>query len=143
MSATHAATHNQDGDGLKGIFAVAATGAVAGAFGLLSAPLTLGLGAAAAIAGVGMMARAVSSDDNGNVAMVAAMTAAVTSFITGLPMEFLSEAVVFPWAHDTAFGAKIMEASGSLLVPIYDTIGSWFCITPLGLPSVDIPIADI
>lgn len=150
MSASHAHTGQDDSDWLAGVFTVAATGTAAGVLGVLSAPVTLGLGAVAAIAGLGMMGRSLASndgDDNkggvGNIALVAAITAAVTSFVVGLPLEFLSEAVVFPWAHDTAFGSQVMEATGEVLVPIYDTIGSWFGIDPAGTPLADIPIADI
>ncbi|MGH1456594.1 MAG: hypothetical protein ACRBDI_07425 [Alphaproteobacteria bacterium] len=142
MSATHAATHNEDTDWLGSAFTVAAAGTAAGALGLLSAPAALCFGAAAAIAGIGMLGRAVSGD-NTNVALVAAIVATATTFITGLPMEFLSEAIVFPWAHDTAFGAETMAASGSYLVPIYDTIGSWFGIEPFGQAASGVPVADI
>lgn len=150
MAGSHSMNHNQESDWLTGTFMVAAAGTAAGALGVLSAPVTLGLGAVAAIAGLGMLGRSLSpSDDDGNkggtgnIALVAAITAAVTSFVVGLPMEFLSEAVVFPWAHDTAFGSQVMEATGDVLVPIYDTIGSWFGIEPAGTPLLDVPIADI
>ncbi len=150
MAGSHAATGGNDSDWLTGTFMMSAAGATAGALGVFSAPMvTLGLGAVAAVAGIGLLGRALSSgnDDGGNstgnVALVAAITAAVTSFVVGLPMEFLSEAVVFPWAHDTAFGSEVMQASGEVLVPIYDTIGSWFGIEPFGTPVADVPVADI
>lgn len=145
MTGTHTATSNTKGSGLADVFALAAMGTAAGAMGMLSAPVMLGFGAVAAVVGIGLLGRAVSSDEHGsgNVALVAGITAAVTSFVIGLPMEFISEALVFPWAHDTAFGAKMMEASGSLLVPIYDAIGSWFGIEPFGTLDPTTPIADI
>ncbi len=142
MAATHAAgSHNHNGSWLSSAFAVAACSSVAVATGVLSAPVAFG--AAAIVGGIGLLNKAASSEGTSNVALVAAITAAVTSFVVGLPMEFVSEAVVFPWAHDTAFGAQTMEATGSFLVPIYNTIGSWFGIEPLGLPSGDVPIPDI
>lgn len=142
MAATHDGHDlSNDGSWLNSAFALAACGTVAVASGIVSAPVALG--AAAAVAGVGLLSKAVSSEGTGNVAMVAAMTAAVTSFVVGLPMEFVSEAVVFPWAHDTAFGAQTMEATGSVLVPFYNTIGTWFGIEPLGLPTGDVPVPDI
>lgn len=148
MAGIHAGAGQQESDWLTGIFAVAATGAAAGALGVFSAPVTFGLAGVAAIAGLGMMGRALSSNkedgnSTGNIALVAAITAAVTSFIVGLPMEFVSEAVVFPWAHDTAFGSQVMQASGEFLTPIYDSIGTWFGIEPFGTPVTDVPVADI
>ena len=145
MAGTHTATSNTEALGLADVFALAAMGTAASAMGMISAPVMLGFGAVAAIVGIGLLGRAASSDTHGNtnVALVASITAAVTSFVIGLPMEFISEALVFPWAHDTAFGAKTMEASGSLLVPIYDTIGSWFGIEPFGIPDPTMPVADI
>ncbi len=137
-----ATTNKPEDDWLTSAFAVAATGTALVAGGVLSAPIAVG--AFAALAGIGMLNRAVTSDEgNTNVALVASIAAVVTSFVVGLPVEFLSEAIVFPWAHDTAFGAKTMEASGSVLVPFYDTIGSWFGIEPFGTPTGGAPIADI
>ncbi len=68
-----------------------------------------------------------------DIAMIAAFTAAVTSFVTGLPLEFVTEAVTFPWAHETAFGNEVMQATSSFLVPIFNEIGTWFGIEPYGI----------
>ncbi|MGH1379118.1 MAG: hypothetical protein ACRBB3_09890 [Alphaproteobacteria bacterium] len=78
----------------------------------------------------------------GEIALVAAFTAAVTTLVTGLPMEFVSEAIVFPWAHETAFGSAVMQATGEHLVPIFNQIGSFFGIEPFGSALTDVPVAD-
>lgn len=94
----------------------------------------------------------VGTDDNmleeekgtstGEIALVAAFTAAVTTLVTGLPMEFLSEAIVFPWAHETAFGSTVMQTTGEYLVPIFNEIGIIFGIEPFGTASTALPTVD-
>ncbi len=69
------------------------------------------------------------------IAMVAAFTAAVTSFVTGLPLEFVTGAFTFPWAHETAFGNHVMQATSSFLVPVFNEIGTWFGIEPYGVAA--------
>lgn len=78
----------------------------------------------------------------GEIALVAAFTAAVTTLVTGLPMEFLSEAIVFPWAHETAFGSTVMQTTGEYLVPIFNEIGIIFGIEPFGTASTTLPTVD-
>lgn len=83
-----------------------------------------------------------TGSSNGSIALVAAFTAAVTTLVTGLPMEFISEAIVFPWAHETAFGSTVMQATGEHLVPIFNTIGLFFGIEPYGGALTDIPVVN-
>lgn len=78
----------------------------------------------------------------GKIALVAAFTAAVTTLVTGLPMEFLSEAIVFPWAHETAFGSTVMQTTGEYLVPIFNEIGLLFGIEPFGTASTALPTVE-
>lgn len=86
------------------------------------------------------MAEAIKKSD---IALTAAFTAAVTSFAVGLPLDFLTEAFTFPFAHESALGQTVMSFSSEYLVPVYDEIGTWFGIEPLGQMVADVPVAEL
>lgn len=77
-----------------------------------------------------------------DIALTAAFTAAVTSFVVGLPMEFVTELFTFPFAHESALGNYLVTKSSAVLVPFFNAVGSWFGIEPLGQMVADLPVAD-
>ncbi len=77
-----------------------------------------------------------------DIALTAAFTAAVTTFVVGLPMEFATELVTFPFAHESALGSHLVNQTSQVLVPIFDTVGQWFGIEPIGAQLADVPVAD-
>lgn len=86
------------------------------------------------------MAESLTKSD---IALTAVFAGAVAGFVTGLPMDFISEMFTFPWAHETAFGAKAMEFSSSILVPFYDAVGQLFGIDPVGQMVANVPVVDL
>ncbi len=77
-----------------------------------------------------------------DIALTAAFTAAVTSFVVGLPMEFVTELVTFPFAHESGLGNHLVSQTSQVLVPIFDAVGQWFGIEPIGQRIADIPVVD-
>lgn len=57
---------------------------------------------------------------------------AVGGFLTGLPMEFVTELLTFPFAHESAFGQFLVGETSSVLLPFYDAVGQIFGVEPFG-----------
>jgi hypothetical protein len=57
--------------------------------------------------------------------------AAATAVITGIPTDFISEIIIFPFYHNSSLGTEIVNASSSILLPYYEAVGDWF-----GVPSL-------
>ncbi len=81
-------------------------------------------------------------NEKNTVVLVAAFTAAATAFAVGLPMEFLTEHIVFPYAHESALGEVTIGWANSILVPFYDAVGQFFGVEPLGQAIEGIPKAE-
>ncbi len=123
---------------LSSVFALSAIGGVA-AFAFLGAadPLTLILGGTAILSGIGAAVEKMPPTIGLSVA-----AAALTTFILGLPMEFLTEHIVFPYAHESGIGQETVGWASSILVPFYDSVGQFFGIEPLGQAVEGVPQAD-
>lgn len=52
--------------------------------------------------------------------------AAATAIITGIPTDFISEIVIFPFYHNSSLGTEIVNASSAILLPFYEAVGEWF-----------------
>lgn len=52
--------------------------------------------------------------------------AAATAVITGIPTDFISEIVIFPFYHNSSLGTEIVNASSAILLPFYEAVGEWF-----------------
>lgn len=77
-----------------------------------------------------------------DIALTAVFAAAVTSFVVGLPMEFVTELFTFPFAHESALGNYLVTQSSAVLVPFFNAVGSWFGIEPLGQMMANVPVVD-
>ena len=64
-----------------------------------------------------------SSSNTSNTTLVAIFASAVTAVVTGIPTDFISEMVIFPFYHESTLGNEIVTWTGSYLIPIYESIG--------------------
>lgn len=78
-----------------------------------------------------------------SVALTAIFASAVTTFVLGLPGDFIAELFTFPFYHESAFGNYLVQQSGNFLVPIFDQVGSMFGIDPFGQQIAGIPTVDL
>lgn len=123
---------------LSSVFALSAIGGLASLALLgIADPLTMSFGAAAVISGTGLAVQKLPP-----VVSASVITAAITTFALGLPMEFLTEHIVFPYAHESALGKETIGWSSSMLVPFYDAVGQFFGVEPLGQAIEGVPQAD-
>lgn len=134
-----AATQTQEDFGsVTDLFALSAIGGIASlAFLGAAAPLTLAFGVAAAVTGIGAAAENLPP-----VVSASVITAAITTFILGIPMEFVTEHIVFPYAHESALGKETVGWASSILVPFYDAVGQLFGVEPFGQAIEGVPQAD-
>lgn len=76
-----------------------------------------------------------ASSNNGqsgsNGGLTTMFIAAATAIVTGIPTDFISEIVIFPFYHNSSLGTEIVNASSSVLLPFYEAAGEWF-----GVPSL-------
>jgi len=75
------------------------------------------------------MADASKSGSNGGLTTM--FIAAATAIVTGIPTDFISEIIIFPFYHNSSLGTEIVNASSSVLLPFYEAVGEWF-----GVPSL-------
>ena len=68
---------------------------------------------------------------SGNSGLTTMFIAAATAVLTGIPTDFISEIVIFPFYHNSSLGTEIVNASSSVLLPFYEAAGEWF-----GVPSI-------
>lgn len=54
---------------------------------------------------------------------------AVTAVLTGIPTDFISEFFIFPFYHNSTLGNEIVNFSGSLLLPFYESVGEFFGVS--------------
>lgn len=86
------------------------------------------------------MADAAKSGSNGSLTTM--FIAAATAIVTGIPTDFISEIVIFPFYHNSSLGTEIVNASSSVLLPFYEAAGEWFGVPSIfeagahGIPSV-------
>lgn len=84
------------------------------------------------------MADATKDRDSG-LSLTTVFVAAATAVITGIPTDFISEIVIFPFYHNSTLGAEIVNFSSSILLPFYESVGEF-----LGFSSqLDAGIAGI
>ncbi len=128
----------EEPNALSSVFALSAIGGLASlAFLGAADPVTWGLGAVAALSGIGAAAQSMDPSVRIPVAV-----AALTSFALALPMEFLTEHIVFPYAHESAPGEVTIGWANSVLVPFYDAVGQFFGLEPIGSAVEGVPQAD-
>lgn len=72
-----------------------------------------------------------AKQSSGNGSLTTMFIAAATAVITGIPTDFISEIVIFPFYHNSSLGTEIVNASSSVLLPFYEAAGEWF-----GVPSL-------
>ena len=72
-----------------------------------------------------------ANKSNGNTGLTTMFIAAATAVITGIPTDFISEIIIFPFYHNSSLGTEIVNASSSILLPFYEAVGEWF-----GVPSL-------
>lgn len=138
MTTATAEPEAKNSDTLTSVFALTATAGLASlAFLGAADPMTIGLGAVAAVSGIGAAAQSLDPSVRLPIAV-----AAITSFVLALPMEFLTEHIVFPYAHESAPGEVTIGWANSVLVPFYDAVGEFFGLEPLGQAVEGVPQAD-
>ena len=82
-------------------------------------------------------------DDSG-FSLTTVFVAAATAVITGIPTDFISEIVIFPFYHNSTLGAEIVNWSSSYLLPFYESLGEMFGfasqmdMAAAGVPSFDL-----
>lgn len=80
--------------------------------------------------------------DDGGFSLTTVFVAAATAVITGIPTDFISEIVIFPFYHNSTLGAEIVNFSSSILLPFYESVGEFFGYTSqldaglAGIPSM-------
>ncbi len=72
-----------------------------------------------------------TTKENNGISLTTVFVAAATAIITGIPTDFISEIVIFPFFHNSTLGGEIINFSASILLPYYEAFGEW-----LGFPSV-------
>ena len=73
--------------------------------------------------------------------LTAMFAGAVGGFLIGLPGEFVTELLTFPFAHETALGEYLVGKTSSVLLPFYDWVGlELFDIEPFGQMAPDLPV---
>lgn len=138
--AENATEERQSFGSMSDLFALSAIGGIASlAFLGAAAPLTLAFGVAAL--GTGLFAVAERLPQN-EVVMASVITAAVTSFVLGFPIDFAREIIQFPVLHETAAGGALTQWSGDFMIPLANDIGEWFGVTPYSDEFPDVPFAE-
>jgi len=72
--------------------------------------------------------------------LTAMFAGAVGGFVFGLPLEYVTELLTFPFAHESALGQYLVGETSSILLPFYDAVGEVFGIEPFGQAVPDLPV---
>jgi hypothetical protein len=80
-----------------------------------------------------------SKSDLGKVTLVAAFTAAATTFVTGFPMDFLREFIMFPLFHSSDWTPMLTEVMNEYILPHINASASFFGVGPPVIPAVGVP----
>lgn len=70
--------------------------------------------------------------------------AAATAVVTGIPTDFISELILFPFYHNSTLGSEMVNWSGSFLLPFYEGLGEFFGVaSQMDVAAAGVPTFDL